>query len=169
MNNTPNTIKDFFSLLESSNTQFIFTTVNTLPSFLSRIRYSNEFIAAKDVIVADPENLAPNVVERIQYLLGLPTDNQFRNKYDLAISGYLLLLSETAVNYILPILKEIRNKNIQNLWWTNAVGNYIVQSSPLLSSTQVTDFVDSKITFNISSEEDIINTDSSSNTQRLSF
>jgi len=139
----PSTLKDFFALFESDDSYPSFGLVNNVRSLILKIKHTNEFLSAVSTLLADPVSLIPIVVERANRLAERRTDIKYRNKYDIAIAGYILLVAEISVQSANQLFAEIKDKRVANLWWTNSVGGYIEDkySSDISASTIVREVV----------------------------
>ncbi|MBW7955436.1 hypothetical protein H3C66_01770 [Patescibacteria group bacterium] len=146
MENTPISLVNFFSYFEDINSQVAFSVLNNLTSFIIRLEYSSIFSEAKNTVTSNPELYGQVVVDRANLLLRKKTVKKYRNKYDNALAGYLLLLSESSILHLRELVKTIQEKNLPNFWWTNFMLNYVVESK-LSTSSDV--FNDAEINSNV--------------------
>lgn len=114
-------INQFIAYVESDEIRVMLNMVNSVNSFISAIKYKDIFVKAHDEVLSNLEVNTNFLKQRINTLLQVETDIDYLHPYDVSLACYLLLVAKSNRAQLKEIFIQIKEKNLPNLWWTNAI------------------------------------------------
>jgi hypothetical protein len=142
-------INQFIAYVESDEIRVMLNVVNSVNSFISAIKYKDIFVKAHDEVLSDLEVNTDVLKKRINMLLQIEADAHYLHPYDVSLACYLLLVAKSNRTQLKDIFSHIKEKNLPNLWWTNAIMQRLSEELNLEKTVETNILMENVRDFNI--------------------